>query len=195
MSNEDISVREKIVLAAIECIEKQGIHAVTTRSIAKEADVNIAAVNYYFGTKDNLINETLKQTLNHAIMDLNEDLHSAEDVKTALRNFLIYIMEGSLRYPNIVKANFYEPLMYNNYDALFIKKFNDYFRVFVEKASALSINISEDKFKLILMQMFGSVMFVSLMPDIFKSLSDLDFKTEAGIRAYIDSLLEAHLKI
>ena len=43
MSDEKMTVREKIIFAVIECIEREGIQGVTTRSIVKEADVNIAA--------------------------------------------------------------------------------------------------------------------------------------------------------
>lgn len=44
MSAENISVGHKIILAAIECIEREGMQAVTIRAIAKKAEVNVAAI-------------------------------------------------------------------------------------------------------------------------------------------------------
>jgi len=59
------SVKKRIIQATIICIEKDGIQSLTTRSVAKEAGVNNAAINYYFGSKDKLLEETLKQITDH----------------------------------------------------------------------------------------------------------------------------------
>jgi AcrR family transcriptional regulator len=45
------SAEEKIITAAVECIEKYGIKGTTIRQIAEQAGVNIAAVNYYFRSR------------------------------------------------------------------------------------------------------------------------------------------------
>jgi len=37
----------------------EGFHGITVRKIAAKAGVNVAAVNYYFGSKENLISEAL----------------------------------------------------------------------------------------------------------------------------------------
>ena len=51
MSTEEQSIRERIFLATLTCIERDGLDSMTVRDIAKEANVNTAAINYYFGTK------------------------------------------------------------------------------------------------------------------------------------------------
>jgi AcrR family transcriptional regulator len=49
--------RERILDTAEQLFAREGVMAVTLRSIAAAADVNVAAVNYYFGTKEKLFEE------------------------------------------------------------------------------------------------------------------------------------------
>ncbi|UIK08166.1 TetR/AcrR family transcriptional regulator [Neorhizobium galegae] len=51
--------RERIVAAAREVFIEQGFDLATVRDITRRADVNVAAVNYYFGSKEELISEVL----------------------------------------------------------------------------------------------------------------------------------------
>lgn len=50
-------VRERILDTAEHLFASRGVSAVTLRSIGAAATVNIAAVNYYFGTKEKLFQE------------------------------------------------------------------------------------------------------------------------------------------
>ena len=49
--------RERILDTAEQLFAREGVMAVTLRSIAAAADVNVAAVNYYFGSKEKLFEE------------------------------------------------------------------------------------------------------------------------------------------
>ncbi len=49
--------RERILDTAEQLFAREGVMAVTLRSIASAADVNVAAVNYYFGSKEKLFEE------------------------------------------------------------------------------------------------------------------------------------------
>lgn len=51
-------IKDTILNATIKLIDQEG-GDVSVRQIAKEADVNVAAINYHFGSKDNLINEVI----------------------------------------------------------------------------------------------------------------------------------------
>ena len=48
-------VRERLLSAACELFSRRGVDAVTVRDLAEAAEVNVAAVNYYFGSKDGLL--------------------------------------------------------------------------------------------------------------------------------------------
>lgn len=51
--------RERIIAAARTVFIEQGFDIATVREITLRADVNVAAINYYFGSKDELISEVL----------------------------------------------------------------------------------------------------------------------------------------
>jgi DNA-binding transcriptional regulator YbjK len=58
--NTQLSPEERIRLAALECIEELGLKEATVRAIAAKANMNPAAVNYYFRSKDRLVEEALQ---------------------------------------------------------------------------------------------------------------------------------------
>jgi AcrR family transcriptional regulator len=61
--------RISILDAAEELFAREGPSAVTLRSIAAAADVNVAAMNYYFGSKEKLFEEMFRRR----IVPLNEE--------------------------------------------------------------------------------------------------------------------------
>ena len=99
-----------ILEAAIMTIERHGIQNVTTRLIADAAGVNNAALHYYYGTKEQLVEEALAQTVRHMGEDMDELLSRALPVRETLREALVYLMGGAVRYPNIIRAHFLAPI-------------------------------------------------------------------------------------
>ena len=67
---EKIPPRQLILTAVVTCIEKFGLDKLTTRKIAEEAGTNIASINYYFRTKEALVNEALSMSINHMMEDV-----------------------------------------------------------------------------------------------------------------------------
>ena len=102
MSTEDASVQGKIIEATIECIEREGIQAVTIRKIAKLAGVNSAAINYYFRSKEKLVEEVKRSTVEHVFEDWREIIND-ESRTVRERLFLLFTdyMEGAIMYPGI----------------------------------------------------------------------------------------------
>jgi AcrR family transcriptional regulator len=62
-----ISPRQRVLAAAIELFAARGFDAVTVRDITTQAKTNLAAVNYYFESKENLIRIVFK----HAAHPMN----------------------------------------------------------------------------------------------------------------------------
>lgn len=53
--------KDHIMTAAIELFAEKGFEGTSIRELATKADVNVAMVNYYFGTKDKLFEAILEQ--------------------------------------------------------------------------------------------------------------------------------------
>ncbi len=56
-------VRERLLKAALDCFLSDEYHKVTTRLIAKMADANISMIRYYFGSKEGLYEEMIRDTM------------------------------------------------------------------------------------------------------------------------------------
>ncbi|MBW4838551.1 MAG: TetR/AcrR family transcriptional regulator [Paenibacillaceae bacterium] len=104
MSNcaEGLSTKQNIIQATLELIKTEGADQVTLRKITAAAKVNLALVNYYFGSKDNLINEALKMLLtsfqaNFSVLD-----DTSLDPKERLKAFLLQYVDSVLLYPGML---------------------------------------------------------------------------------------------
>lgn len=57
------SVRDRLVRAALDCFLADEYHQVTTRCIAEKAGANVSMIRYYFGSKEGLYEEMIRETL------------------------------------------------------------------------------------------------------------------------------------
>jgi AcrR family transcriptional regulator len=66
MDNLDATepVRARLVRAALDCFLADDYHRVTTRLIAERARANVSMIRYYFGNKEGLYEEMIRETLN-----------------------------------------------------------------------------------------------------------------------------------
>ena len=63
MSLPHFSTKDRILYAAEELFAQQGFASTSLRQVTSRADVNIAAVNYHFGSKENLVNEVFRRRM------------------------------------------------------------------------------------------------------------------------------------
>ena len=96
------SVEEKILDRSLYLFGKNGSTNVPIRTIAKEANVNVGAINYYFGSKDEMIRTVQRFYIENTIAAYlpldNDELNDEEKVVLCLNE----IMEYSLRYPGVI---------------------------------------------------------------------------------------------
>lgn len=57
------STKDRILGAAEELFAQYGFSGTSLRQVTSRADVNIAAVNYHFGSKENLVNEVFRRRM------------------------------------------------------------------------------------------------------------------------------------
>ena len=57
------STKDRILGAAEELFAQHGFSGTSLRQVTSRADVNIAAVNYHFGSKENLVNEVFRRRM------------------------------------------------------------------------------------------------------------------------------------
>jgi AcrR family transcriptional regulator len=57
------SLRDRLLKAALDCFLAEDYHHVTTRRIAERAGANVSMIRYYFGSKEGLYEEMIRETL------------------------------------------------------------------------------------------------------------------------------------
>jgi AcrR family transcriptional regulator len=78
------STKDRILGAAEELFAQHGFAGTSLRQVTSRADVNIAAVNYHFGSKENLVNEVFRRRMDEmsrqrlAALELAQAEHPGE---------------------------------------------------------------------------------------------------------------------
>jgi AcrR family transcriptional regulator len=71
------STKDRILGAAEELFAQHGFAGTSLRQVTSRADVNIAAVNYHFGSKENLVNEVFRRRMDEMSAQRLSQLHAA----------------------------------------------------------------------------------------------------------------------
>jgi len=191
VSPENKSIREKIILAVIEGIEEHGIQSLTVREIAQRAEVNVAAINYHFGSKDNLFDIALHQTLDEAFVNMiDEELEVAGRSKSeSLQAFFTALLVGMRQYPGLTRAHIYAPLLQNDYRGVFASRFSQFLSDLHQQCKKFFPQMTDQHLQLTLMEMLSAVMFPGLLSGLFSEYTGIDFDDPADQARYIEHLV------
>lgn len=97
-------VREEMIAATVKILQQEGFKKATVRSIAKEADVNIASVRYYFGSKEELIGcalEYMMGNLENIVAYLDDTRLSARE---RLKKYIIAYFHLARQHPALFRS-------------------------------------------------------------------------------------------
>jgi AcrR family transcriptional regulator len=94
MTAPHFSTKERILGAAETLFAQHGFAGTSLRQVTSRADVNLAAVNYHFGSKENLINEVFRRRMDEmsqarlAALQAAASLPAAERLQGVLAAFI-----------------------------------------------------------------------------------------------------------
>ncbi len=164
------SVTQQLILeAVITCIEKYGIDKVTTRKIAEQAGTNIASINYYFRSKDEVVSAALSLTINHMLGDVSAAIQDEQQsLAEVLENVFYYMLEGVLRYPGISTAHLYKAIMEKNYDSISAQALIKVFDQLADRITREEPKRDPVETRMLLSQILSAIMFSMLAPNFFK---------------------------
>lgn len=188
--NENVSTKKKILNTTLELIKKEGFEKVTIRKIAALSDINMALVNYHFGSKEKLISETIRVLLisfqgTFSILD-NITVPAKERLKIFLLDYVLVIRQ----YPELVRkiiamgtTVFTSQYEYGD----FLKRLG-----FSKVKNILSEITNETDREILMMmtvQIFGSIFLPTLMMPILESGADIKVPS---VEKQIDFLFERY---
>ena len=190
MKDTPVSVEEKIIYATIDCIDRYGISGATNRQIAQTAGVNLAAINYYFRSKEVLIQRCMEITLKNAF-DLSEfPLMPDAPVQERCIAVMMDLVEGGLRYPGITRAHFYNLLVEGQYDSLLLEHVNRFIDELAGDLQARGCVLAQGELKLALSQIVSAVFLVILAPKLFEQQHVINLHNPETCRAYVTRLVQ-----
>ena len=77
-TDKELSTEEKIIAAARKLFTQKGFSATKTRDIAEEAGINLALLNYYFRSKQNLFQIIIEEKFDQLFGVINPILSNSE---------------------------------------------------------------------------------------------------------------------
>ena len=115
-SGSDKPVQDRLLDAAEQLFSENGFDGASVRDIAAAAGCNIAAVNYYFGSKDNLYTEVWRRQLVQMrdtrlqaieqVMSESNGIPSLEDLLKSFANAFIAPFVDESRSRWLMRPNF-----------------------------------------------------------------------------------------
>lgn len=184
------TVELKIIEAAIDCIEEFGLKGATNRRIAEKAGVNLAAINYYFRSKENLIEKVMETTLNNAF-DW-EDIQALPGNTAKERCIAVFedLIEGGCNYPGISRAHFYDLLANGNYDSQMAKKYTVFMKNLNEDLFQRGTILNREQLALACSQIASACLMAILAPKLNQDSLGIDFCNPETRRQFVANLVD-----
>jgi AcrR family transcriptional regulator len=110
--------KQRLVRVTVELLrDSPDPSNVTVRQIAARAEVGIGLINYYFGSRDSLINEAIGMLISEKVEPyLNESLASAQTPMERLVELVVASGEVAAQYPQYAETALVYTLMHEKMD-------------------------------------------------------------------------------
>ncbi len=190
---EKLSKKDKIINAALKIITEKGNMNFTIREVILDADVNIASVNYYFGTKRKLIQEIEKKFM-QTLFDFQNILTNPQiPPKQRLIQWAHTLLENILKNPGIALILSNKLILTEEFDEsieLFIKENNQLLAAIIKEITGIE---EEEQIQLKIIRfnadLFLPMLFIKNSEKIFGFSIQNEQNRNKYVQAVIDSIL------
>lgn len=164
--------RSRILLATIESLERYGVTGATVRRITEAAGVNVAAINYHFGSKEALLEAALDQTLREAFPENMGELRqyiaqSGGDVAAGTRAYFTNYLINAFSYPRISVAHLRGALLDQDYSGPAIQAARDFVEGFYRVVSPAMLQRTEGERRMAVRQVWAAIFALAMLPQLF----------------------------
>jgi len=190
---QNLSQEDKILYATIQCLEENGIQGTTIRKIAEAAQVNSAAISYYYRSKDILVEKAMETALNNAFDFDNFPPFTEQTPREWLTDVFLFMVEGSIKYPGLTRAFFYDMIAAGARNTPMGKRLNDFMEQLLVQLMPI-IRMDEDQLRKSLVQVASASFLVPvILPHVFDDFyPDMPKNTNAW-RQFIYSMVDRHI--
>ncbi|MBP2645119.1 MAG: transcriptional regulator, TetR family [Firmicutes bacterium] len=189
----NLTTKGKILEATLSIISNEGFQNVTIRKIATVADVNVAAINYHFGSKDNVINEALEYLMVQAKDIFTCLKKNNETSELRLKNFIDRYAKSLAKYPDQIKNLIYQSIYEKDSTR---NNYQEYLKtegIELIKATIQQIRPDDNDVTLSMraIQLLSCLSFPVLLGNRGVEMFGIDLNEKKMRNAYIDLLIES----
>lgn len=190
MNPDESTAKEKIFQAAMELVaEGKTDQQITTREIASKAGVNLALVNYYYQSKENLLSQVVGTMMGDIIKQSNQNSHTSVDAQTRLRNMLLATADAAFKYRNICIIALSLELKSGCGNSC---------KLITPLLKEILTECDESDINIIAMQLMIPFHHIVLNPEVYNRYLDTDFfdeeKRKQKINQIVDCVLSGRIK-
>ncbi|HPH97571.1 MAG TPA: TetR/AcrR family transcriptional regulator [Anaerolineaceae bacterium] len=183
--------RQLILQAALQLLETADLQQVTVRKISALAGVNVAAVNYHFGSKDQVILEALQIPRGRFGQAFARLQQSPLPPRERLLEFMHACCETVFAYPNLVKAFINQSL-----SAGFEQEYTAFIRqegllILTQTLAELQPQADAETLRMKAFQLMSSLFSMLLVGPITGPSVGLNFNDPAARSRYIQAIVPA----
>jgi len=185
LSLENIGAKEKIFQAVLElAASEENIENITSRKIAKKANVNLALINYYYQSKEKLLKQAAEIKMASIINQVLGQNDGNEDAVVKLKRLLGTTADFSFRHNDIFRIAVAGELKEGckNSCELVMPFLREIFK-----------NKSESELKIIVLQLMLPFHHIVLYPDVYKNYFHTDFFDEKQRTQMINKMVDSIL--
>lgn len=193
--SEKEAPEQKILLATIECINEDGMQGVTVRRIAERAGVNVAAINYYFRSKNRLVDAALEQTMHNAFdewIDIVQD--RSRSIRLRLLDILQEMVWGVDAHPGLTRAHLHGPFVEGQQETLATNWLKDFIKLLATETAVALPRVAQEVIQTASVELIAAAMFVPMVPGMFASNLPYDLSDEHERYAFVTHLLDTFFR-
>ncbi|KOF56400.1 MULTISPECIES: TetR/AcrR family transcriptional regulator [Clostridium] len=178
--------KEKIIAVTIDLIQKANgeTHKITTRAIAKEANVGVGLINYHFESKENLVEICVQRIISDVIKSFkpnsNDELNSISRLKKVTKMVANFLVQN----PSVSKISILGDMNAPKEADNTMKTVNGFL------FSMEDYNISKEEKMLLSFGLTSILQAAFLRKDTMKESLGLDFKSKKEREIFIDFMID-----
>jgi AcrR family transcriptional regulator len=191
MAPEDPSTRKKILDCVVKLLFTVTREEITTRRIAESAGVNIAAVNYHFRSKDELIDQAVEAATSESFgKGMAILLAQGREPKARLRDYITGYAYGLMKFPGLTRTAFLTLFLKEEGDTIYGR----YMQEMLQKVGQVIAEVRgpravEADNKSVALMVLSCAIFPFVVSNTVRAAGGIDYADDTARSLYIETVL------
>lgn len=188
-----------ILEAAEKLFASRGFHATSVRDIAHEADVNIAMISYYFGSKEKLIEAIFLKRIITWKLTLTETLNNAsrshvDRFDSLVETYVTRVMKNPCFNLMMIRAQIQEDIGVNDLIQENKKEVYEVIKSFINEGQEQGVFNKDVDITMMVGTLIGTTNHIMSTRHHFQRMSNLEHLSDNELQEYLISHTSNHLK-